>query len=119
MKRSEYLALLDLAYDMKSSADGGGWFFDDAEASYAAGQDSRAESDAERVEDFLDTVVVDVEDVTLCSGELSFYKGQTKRAQMHELGALPFSGSGVGDGYGCRKCLEWRAAVIEKEEGWR
>lgn len=110
MKRSEYLALLDIAYDMKSSGDGGGWYYDDAEASYAAGQDSRAERDAEKVEDFLSDVVVDVEDVELCPGELTMPKGMTKRAQMHEVGTWPFSTS-VSGGYGCKECLVRRQAA--------
>lgn len=108
MKRSEWLKLADFRDELRERiGSGGGYYYDEAEGRYEDGKDSAYSSAEDDLGYVLKDMVVDVEDVTLCSSRTVFpFSGEDRP---HELGSKPYA-EYVHVTKGCKTCLEhWRA----------
>lgn len=108
MKRSEWMEIARLVWDWRSPS-AAVYAYDAEEAAYENGKDSQKEYDADALDSVLAALVVDDEDVALCTGEL---KGSWYRSiKMHVEGSYPESHMFTGvasEPHGCATCTKFR-----------
>jgi hypothetical protein len=95
VKRSEYVKLNSIVYDLRRDTTAGYYYSSAEESSFDEGRQRGKESAADDIECVLDNVVVDVEDVVVCSNPNGI--------EMHVVGSMP-SHYFLGKLLGCSEC---------------